>query len=211
MFENRFTHGKAPFVGKPFILLDWQWHGIIGPIYGWKMPGGTRRYLSAFVFVPRKNGKTQLAAVIAIRELYEQEGARVYIAAVAESQAGDCYDEAAGMAERNKELSRRIDVLRSTKRLLLPSRNASLQTIATSAGSSPRKNASCIIKDELHEWKDRGFYDSSKHADSAWVNSLDFAITTAGDGVISICHEEYERAKRIIEGKDMTIDHLTIV
>ena len=210
-FEKRLKHSKAPFAGKPFLLLDWQWHGIIGPIYGWKMPDATRRYLSAFVFIPKKNGKTQLAAGISIRELYEQRGARVLMSATAESQASDCFDEAAFMVENDPGLCNMIKVVRSTNSMTIPSRNSTLVTIPTSAESSEGKNASCIIKDELHAWKNRAFYNSLLYADSARVNSLDFAITTAGNSTISICYEEYERAKRIIDEKDMSIDHLAIV
>jgi phage terminase large subunit-like protein len=94
---------------------------------------------------------------------------------------------------------------------VLPSRNSVLTTMATSAGSSQGKNASCLIMDEVHEWKDRGFFDSLLYADAARINSLVFMITTAGDRVISICYEEYARAKRIIEGKDISIDHLCVI
>jgi phage terminase large subunit-like protein len=210
-FENHLSHGKAPFAGMPFTLLDWQWLDVMGPIYGWKMPDGTRRFLSGYVEIPKKNGKSQLAAGISIRELYEQIGARVYLAAVASGQAADCYDEAAGMIERNALLHASIDVRRSTYRLLLRSRNANLSCMTTDKGSSQGKNASCLILDELHEWKDRGFFGSILYADTARINSLVFMITTAGDDLTSICYEEHERAERIIDGKDPSIDHLAVI
>lgn len=211
LFHNCLTHGKAPFDGKPFTLLDWQWHGLIGPLYGWKMPDGTRRYLSSFTFIPKKNGKTQLAAGIAIREAYEQIGARVFMTAVARSQAADCFDECAGMIERNAALAAMWDVRRSTYRALIPTRNSVIAAITTNKGSSQGKNANCLILDELHEWKDRGYFGSLLYATAARINSLVFMITTAGDDLTSICYEEYERAKRIIECKDMSIDHLCLV
>lgn len=211
LFHNCLTHGKAPFDDQPFTLLDWQWHGLIGPLYGWRMPDGTRRYLSSFVFIPKKNGKTQLAAGIAIREAYEQIGARVYMTAVARSQAADCFDECAGMIERNRHLSAAFDVKRSTYRAIIPGRNALITAITTNKGSSQGKNANCLILDELHEWKDRGYFGSLLYATTARINSLVFMITTAGDDLTSICYEEYERAKRIVEGKDMTVDHLCLV
>lgn len=211
LFERCLTHGKAPFDGHPFKLLDWQWHRLIGPLYGWRMPDGTRRFLSSFTFIPKKNGKTQLAAGIAIREAYEQIGARVFMTAVARSQAADCFDEAAGMIERNSALTSAFDVRRSTYRAIIPSRNASIAAITASGGSSQGKNANCLILDELHEWRDRSFFGSLLYATAARVNSLVFMITTAGDNLTSICYEEYERAKRIIDEQDMSIDHLPLV
>lgn len=211
LFETVLTHGKAPFDGKPFLLLDWQWHGLIGPLYGWRMPDATRRFLSCFTFIPKKNGKTQLAAGIAIRESLEQIGARVYMTAVARSQAADCFDEAAGMIERSDALSKIFDVRRSTYRAIHQQRNSVIAAITASGGSSQGKNANCLILDELHEWKDRAFFGSLLYATSARLNSLVFMITTAGDNLTSICYEEYERAKRIKEGKDMSIDHLPVI
>ncbi|MEL7263518.1 MAG: terminase TerL endonuclease subunit [Planctomycetota bacterium] len=210
-FADFLTHGKAPFAGRPFVLADWQWRNVIGPIYGWHRNDGTRRFDSAFVFVPKKNGKTQLAAGIALRELLDQFGARVYMSATANSQAADCYDESAGMVERNPHLKSLFSVRRSTYRILSAARNATLQTVTTSEGSSQGKNISCLIMDELHEWKNRAFFDSLIYGTAARLNSLVFMITTAGDNVTSICYEEYERAKRIVDGADMSINHLAVI
>lgn len=211
IFERLLTHGKAPFDGQPFLLLDWQWHRLIGPLYGWRMPDGTRRFLSSFTFIPKKNGKTQLAAGIAIRECLEQVGSRVYMTAVARSQAADCFDESAGMIERSPSLANIFDVRRSTYRAIIPKRNACIAAITASGGSSQGKNANCLILDELHEWRDRSFFGSLLYATAARINSLVFMITTAGDNLTSICYEEYERACRIRDGKDMSIDHLPLI
>jgi phage terminase large subunit-like protein len=213
LFEQVLTHGKAPFAGLPFLLEQWQWKQIIGPVYGWKMPDGTRRYLSSFIFIPKKNGKTQLCAGIAIRELYDQPGARVFLAAISREQltVDGCYDEAAGMVERSPVLSAQLDVRRGTARIVDPARNAFIGAMATSSGSSQGKNASCLILDELHEWKDRAYFDSLLYADTARVNSSVWMITTAGDELTSLCYEEYERASRIAKGKDLAIDHLAVI
>lgn len=212
-FSGLLTHGKAPFAGMPFILEPWQFREIIGPIYGWKMPDGTRRYLSAFIFMPKKNGKTQVCAGIALRELYEQVGARVMLAAVSREQLTQdgCFDEAAGMVERNPLLSARLDVRMGSFRIIDPKRNGFIAAMATSAGSSQGKNASAMILDELHEWKDREFFNSLLYADTARVNSFVGMITTAGDSMTSLCYEEYERACRIRDGKDLAIDHLSVI
>ena len=142
-FEKRLSHGKAPHFGLAFTLDDYQYEDIIGPIYGWRTSDNLRRYRSAYVHIPKKNGKTQLAAGIGIIELHYCPGSRVYIVATSEAQAYECYDESAGMVERNAHLSAYLKVLRSTGKIVWHRRNSSLATMAKAAASSEGKNASC--------------------------------------------------------------------
>jgi phage terminase large subunit-like protein len=210
-FAKRLSHGKDPFFGHPFALLDYQYQDIIGPLYGWRTSDNFRRYRSAYVHIPKKNGKTQLAAGIAMVELHYCRGARGYIVATSEGQAMECFDEAAGMVERSKHLAAYIKPLRSTGRLVWHKRNSVLSTMAKAAASSEGKNASFLILDELHAWRDRKLFDSLLFAGSARPNPLLFMITTAGDDTSSLCYSEYERAKRIKDGDDPTTDHLVQV
>lgn len=211
-FEKRLTHSKAPFAGQPFLLMDWQWQDIIGPLYGWKMPDGTRRFLSAYIEIPKKNGKTQTAAGIALRETYEQVGARVYLTATAAGQAAECFDEAACMVRAKKHAFKALRVFDANpKRIVHRKNNAVMSVLNTAGPSSEGKNASCIIKDELHAWVDREYYDSLKYAMATRTNSLDLAITTAGDNLTSIGYEEHLRAERVIAGKDPAYEHLAVI
>jgi len=62
-------HYKGPFKGRPFEPTPWQCF-VIGSVFGWKLKrSGLRRFRKAFVMVPRKNGKTFLAASIAVMML----------------------------------------------------------------------------------------------------------------------------------------------
>lgn len=212
-FESCLTHGKAPFAGQPFILLDWQWHEVIGPTYGWKMPDGSRRHLSAFIFIPKKNGKTQLAAGIALRELFDQYGARVAMAANSREQltVDGCFEEATGMVERNQVLSESLEVIKSKDRIVDPARNSVAWALPAAAASSEGKNLSALIFEELHAWTDRDLYNSLLYSDAAREDSFQCTITTAGAELSSVCYEEYERACRIRDGKDLAIDHLAVI
>src|SRR5688572_10829829 len=62
-FARCLTHVKGEKAGQPFILEPWQ-KAIVANLFGWKRPDGTRRYREAFIFVPRKMGKTLAAASI---------------------------------------------------------------------------------------------------------------------------------------------------
>jgi len=59
-FRDCLTHEKGAWAGQPIELVPWQ-QAVVGDLFGWKRPDGTRRYREAFVFVPRKQGKTVVA------------------------------------------------------------------------------------------------------------------------------------------------------
>src|SRR5690349_12656255 len=65
-FPEHLVFSEGEWAGKPFILEPWEEHDIIRPLFGWKRADGTRRYRRAFVWVARKNGKTELAAGVAL-------------------------------------------------------------------------------------------------------------------------------------------------
>ena len=57
--ETFCKHIKGDLAGKPFILEDWQKKDIIEPLFGWKSKEtNLRKFRQCFVFIPRKNGKT---------------------------------------------------------------------------------------------------------------------------------------------------------
>src|SRR5688572_21702095 len=88
-FARFLRHSKGQFAGKKFELLPWQWEEIIKPLFGWRRADGTRRYRRAYIEVPKKNGKSTLAAGIALYLLIAdgEPGAEVYSAAADRDQA----------------------------------------------------------------------------------------------------------------------------
>ena len=56
-FKDCLTHVKGEKAGQPFELTKWQ-ADIIGAMFGWKRPDGTRRFRTAYIEIPRKNGKS---------------------------------------------------------------------------------------------------------------------------------------------------------
>lgn len=210
---ERFSHGKDKWFDQPFVLPadSWQFTHIVGPIYGWRTADNFRRLRSVYVEVPKKNGKTQTAAGIALIEMRYVRGARVYILATSKGQATECYDEAAGMVERRGWLKKFYKVLRSTGKIIHAAKNSSIEVLAKNAAGSEGKNASCLILDELHAWTDRALFDSLLYAGAARSNPLLFMITTAGKDLTSLCYSEHERAERQAKGLDLSIDHHSVI
>ena len=120
-FFLRFLHhSKGAWAGQPFELLDWQWRQVIAPLFGWKRPNGTRRYRRGYIEVPKKNGKSTLFSGLSLYLLAGdgEPGAEIYSAAVDRDQASIVFNEAANMVEGSPQLSSRLKVVRSTKRIV---------------------------------------------------------------------------------------------
>ena len=201
-FRELLVHSKGnKFAGKPFELLDWQWEEIIGPLFGWKRADGSRRFRRGYVEIPKKNGKSTLASGISIYMLLcDDAGAEVYSCAVDKDQAAIVYDEAANMVEASADLRAALKVTRSQRTIsYLPTRSK-YEALASDADSSEGKNASCIIADELHAWRDSAFFDSVLYSGRAREQPLFLMVTTAGDDLQSVGGQEHAVAADVLAG-----------
>src|SRR5690606_2022897 len=113
-FIERFCrHNKGEWAGQPFRLEPWQ-REIVRTVFGWRRADGTRRFRTAYVEVARKNGKTQLAAAVALYLLVAdgEEGAEIYSAATKKDQARIVHDAAKQMLRRSPDLRRFVEEYR---------------------------------------------------------------------------------------------------
>ena len=100
-FLSMLYHHKGEWAGQRFELADWQRNDIIRPLFGWKRADGTRRFRYAYIEVPRKNGKSTLAAGLGLYlSVADGEyGAEVYSAATKKDQARIVWGDAEKMAK----------------------------------------------------------------------------------------------------------------
>ena len=63
MFIESLTHTKGTWAGKPFELIDWQ-ERIIRDLFGVLKPNGYRQFNTAYIEIPKKMGKSELAAAV---------------------------------------------------------------------------------------------------------------------------------------------------
>ena len=91
--ERVCTHVKGDLAGKAFILEEWQ-KEFIRKLYGTINEDGTRQYRTAYVQIPRKNGKSNLSAALALAELFvgAEKGAEIYCCASSRDQAKIVFD-----------------------------------------------------------------------------------------------------------------------
>lgn len=202
LIEN-LTHTKDQWAGRPFQLRPWQRAGV-REMYGRMSPADPprRAYRTAFWAIPRKNGKTELAAGFAIEGLLGEGiiGAEVYCAAAEKYQASLVYEAAATMIRNDEELSDRIKLLPSIKRMVDRESMSFCQVLSAEAYSKHGFNASTIIYDELHAAPNRDLYDVLRTSQGTRREPLLIVITTAGYDRTSVCWEMWDYARKVRDG-----------
>ena len=116
-FIQCLSHTKGLWSGKPFYLLSWQ-EQIIRDLFGIVKPNGYRQFNTAYIEIPKKNGKSELAAAVALLLTcgdFEQR-AEVYGCAADRQQASIVFEVAADMVRKCPALNRRVKILTATKR-----------------------------------------------------------------------------------------------
>lgn len=201
-FERCITHTTGELAGKPFYLIDWQ-RDLLRKLFGWKRPDGTRRYHVLFLMIPRKNGKSTLAAGIALYLLLgdREPGAQVYSCAADREQARIVFKEAASMLRASPHLLPLCKNSIFTDHIRSLSLNATYRTLSSDAGTKHGLNPSGIIFDELHTQTSRDLYDTMHTAVGARRQPLEIYITTAGNRRHSICYDLYDYACKVRDGR----------
>ena len=203
MFIESLCHTKGTWAGKPFELIDWQ-EQIIRDIFGTLKPNGYRQFNTAYVEIPKKMGKSELAAAVALLLTCGdgEERAEVYGCAADRQQASIVFEVAADMIRMCPALNRRCKILSATKRIVYLPTNSFYQVLSAEAYSKHGFNIHGVVFDELHTQPNRKLFDvMTKGSGDARMQTLYFLITTAGTDTKSICYETHQKAKDILAGR----------
>ena len=200
-FEKLLKHVKGEWAGQPFILQDWQKKEIIEPLFGWKRASdGSRKFRTAYIEIPRKNGKSTLAAGIALYLEFAdgEQGAEVYSAAADREQAAIVFDLAKEMVEMAPQLDKRSE---SFKRSIIVDETKSVyRVLSADAFSKHGLNAHGVVVDELHVQPNRDLVDVLVTSTGSRQQPLVVFITTAGFDRESICYEYHDYARQVLDG-----------
>ena len=202
-FIECLCHTKGTWAGKKFELMDWQ-EQIVRDLFGTIKPNGYRQFNTAYVEIPKKNGKSELAAAIALLLCCGdfEERAEVYGCAADRQQATIVFDVAADMVRMCPALSKRVKILASQKRIIYLPTNSFYQVLSAEAYSKHGFNVHGVVFDELHTQPDRKLVDVMlRGSGDARMQPLYFLITTAGTDRNSICFEMHQKAKDVLEGR----------
>lgn len=198
-FERVLRHSKGEWAGRAVALEGWQ-QFLLWSLFGWKRDNGTRRFRTAYVEVPRKNGKTLLAAGVGLFLMAAdgEPGAEVYSAATTREQARLSHGEAVRMVKQSAVLKRELRLFKDN---IHSERSFSkFEPLSSDYNSLDGLNVHGAICDELHAWAGRELWDVLETATSARRQALMLAITTAGFDRQSLCFQFHEYAGKVLDG-----------
>lgn len=199
-FVELMPHVKGKWAGQPLKLESWQ-SFVLANLYGFEHPTtGLRRFRRAFVFLPRKNGKTTLAAPIGLGMLTieSEPGAEVYCGATSEMQADEVHRPAKAMAERARGFKQTFGITTAASSIFREDGLSFFKKVIAKPGEG--QSPHCAIHDEYHEHKTSEQVDSMDTGMGARQEPLQFIITTAGVDTSSPCKEMYDYAAKVLEG-----------
>jgi phage terminase large subunit-like protein len=204
-FSECLTFTAGEWMGRPFLLQSWQ-QAIVANLFGWKCTdrksGGKalRRYREAFIYVPRKCGKSELAGGLGNLLTFAdgEPAAHVYCAAADREQARLVFTAARTMVQAEPALACRARTYRDS--IVVPDTGSVLKVVSAEAYSKHGINAHGIIIDELHAQPTRELVDVLVTSTGARRQPLVIFITTADFDRESICNEKHDYACKVRDG-----------
>jgi len=202
-FISMLKHTTGEWYGKPFKLMTWQ-EQIVRDLFGVvDKKTGYRQFRMAYIELPKKQGKSELAAAIALYLLFAdgEAGAEVYSCANDRQQASIVFNTAKEMINQNLGLKKSSKIVDSIKRISFPHANSFYRVLSSETKTKQGFNVSGLIFDEIFAQQTRDLFDTmTKYTGDARRQPLYFIITTAGRNKNSICYELHTKAKGILDG-----------
>lgn len=196
------TKGKWAAKQEKQQLEPWQ-SFILTTIFGWiDKKTLLRRFREGYVEVPRKNGKSLLAADIGLFMFCAdgEFGAEVYSGATTEKQAWEIFRPAQLIAKRTPELCAAYGILPNASNLAILENGSRFEPLIGSPGDGP--SPSCGLIDEYHEHKSDGLYETITTGMGAREQPLVLIITTAGSNLAGPCYMKHLEVQKILDGSD---------
>jgi phage terminase large subunit-like protein len=206
-FPECLKHVEGEKAGQPFVLERWQ-QAVVANVFGWKRKDGRRRYRQVFVFVPRKNGKTFLAAGLLTYILFcdPEPGAKIYGAAGEYGQACLVFDAARGMILQEEELNGRCKIYNGqSKSITIEDKFRAYRVVSGDRLDISKNkhgfNPHAYVIDELHTQSCTELVDTFETATGARREPLGLYLTTSDyEREGSVCNEKHEYASSVRDG-----------
>ena len=217
IMETMMVHAKGEdlegnsLMNTPFKLEPWE-KFIIYNLLGFYFKGtDERRFKEAFIFIPRKNGKTSFVGglAFALSIVEAASGATLYIVAAAQKQAQQSFDfihhslRAKGFDKQfrvrnnNAEHSIHYEFAGSDGK---PKGTIHIEALASNPDAQDSFNCNVAIADEIHAFKKASQYNRFKEGQKAYTNKLMIGITTAGDEMNSFCYRRLDYGVKVANG-----------
>lgn len=213
IIEKTFKHRQGENLqgeslsGKPLLLEPWQ-KFIIYNLLGFYFKGTKiRRFKEAFIYMPRKNGKTSFVAALAwaLALLQRKSGSMIYITSADLKQSLQSFDfilfNIKKLDPDNEEGFRILDNNQEHSiEKEFDEGSLYIRALAASPDRQDSLNCNIGIADEIHAYKSPKQYNLIKEAMKAYTNKLMIGITTAGDDMTSFCYKRVEYCEKILNG-----------
>lgn len=211
---EQLKHFEGELAGQRIQLEEWQKRAI-AICFGWErkrlgadgkpiVKNGrmqwVRRFNYAYWFVPRKNGKSILASGVGIAEsiLTRELGNQIVSYATKKDQAKIVWNGCKKMVESNKELYKKSTIAYST--ININPTSTTIKPLGRDSKSEDGLNVGMGIGDETHAHASREMRNVIESSQGSRLNPMMFDITTAGFDTASPGYQEYEYAKKVMDG-----------
>ena len=199
------------FYGQRFKLLPWQ-RDVVQEFYGTIKQNGFRQYHFLYLELPKKQGKTQIGAGLALYHTFA-DGVRdgeIYVVAADKENASICFNAALSMLKQCPFLLKRAKVKTSQKTIIDTKTNNVFKVLSSESHSKHGYKPSCVIFDELHAQPTRELWDVMTYGSGdARKQPVFIVLTTAGSDPDrkSIGWEVHEKARKIKEAREGNTDY----
>lgn len=211
LIEKTIVHEKGetfdgrPLRGTPFLLADWQKFCVYNLLGFYKAGTQLRRYQEAYIYVPRKTGKTSFMAALAwaLGVLQRKSGSTILITSAALDQSLQGFGFILfNIEQMGDEKAYRIRDNNQEHSIGRKFGDGSLfiKALASNPDKHDSFNCNIAIADEIHAFKSAKQYNVIKEAMKAYANKLMIGITTAGDNMNSFGYRRLEYAQKILKG-----------
>ncbi len=194
------TKGEWAYQRKLITFEPWQIFGL-ACIFGWKRKKDKlRRFTEAYWEIPRKNGKSILAAAVGLSMFTDPSefGAEVYSGATTEKQAWEVFKPARLMVLKTPQLASAFDIDVRAKKMIITDDESVFEPIIGNPGDG--QSPSCALIDEYHEHDTSDLYETMRTGMLARKQPLIFIITTAGDNIAGPCYEKRGEVIDVLNG-----------
>lgn len=198
-FIECLRHYQGASAGKHFLLSAWQ-KFVVGSLFGWYKESGQRRFRIAYVEIGKGNGKTPLAAAVALYGLVAdgEAGAEVYSAATSREQAGICFNDAREFVLACPPLLNRLQVGGNNIAYLATS--SFLRTVSAEGRGLDGKRPHLVVVDELHEHPNAKVVEKMRAGTKGRTRALILEITNSGYDQTTVCYEHHEYTIKVLQG-----------
>ena len=209
-FAEQLKHFKGDLAGQYIHLEPWQIFAAANILCWLKKDTGLRRYQYADILVPRKNGKTTFAAILALFLLFldGEAGAEVYTAAVDKAQAKICFD-AAKVLIQDSIFAKVMTIRRGEVRY--DRSQSHLAPLSKDTKNKDGLNPYCAVCDERHAWQTNEIYDVLNTGMGARSQPLIISISTAGMDTTLPYYSDIQLYKDVMLGNKKLDNHFIMI